>query len=93
MKLSRTMKTSWLIAVISLLVLIIGAYQVWLIWPSVVLSAIEWQREVNAELADLLYSAQSEPLVSGGYLVGFSFLYGMLHSLGPGHGKVIVSTY
>jgi nickel/cobalt exporter len=25
--------------------------------------------------------------------VGFSFLYGMLHSLGPGHGKVIVSTY
>ncbi|CAM3826350.1 nickel/cobalt transporter [Vibrio aquimaris] len=93
MKLSRTMKTSWLIAVISLLVLIIGAYQVWLIWPSLVLSAIEWQREVNAELADLLYSAQSEPLVSGGYLVGFSFLYGMLHSLGPGHGKVIVSTY
>ena len=62
MKLSQIMKTSWLIAVISLLVLIIGAYQVWLIWPSLVLSAIEWQEEVNAELADLLYSAQSEPL-------------------------------
>ena len=44
MKLSQIMKTSWLIAVISLLVLIIGAYQVWLIWPFLVLSAIEWQR-------------------------------------------------
>ncbi|NOH71891.1 nickel/cobalt transporter [Vibrio pectenicida] len=93
MKLSQKIKTSWLVAISSLLMLMIGAYQVWLIWPSLVLAAIEWQREVNGQLADLLYSAQSEPLVSGSYLVGFSFLYGMLHSLGPGHGKVIVSTY
>ncbi|MFW7522776.1 nickel/cobalt transporter [Vibrio ostreicida] len=93
MKLSRTIKTNWLIAAISLLMLMIGAYQVGLIWPSLVLASIEWQREVNTQLADLLYSAQSEPLVSGSYLVGFSFLYGILHSLGPGHGKVIVSTY
>jgi len=68
-------------------------YQLWLIWPSLVLKSIQWQREVNAQLADLLYDAKTDPLTAGGYLIGFSFLYGMLHSLGPGHGKVIVTTY
>ncbi|WP_430541221.1 nickel/cobalt transporter [Vibrio tubiashii] len=62
-------------------------------WPSMVVASIQWQREVNAQLADLLYDAQSNPLAVGSYLVGFSFIYGILHSLGPGHGKVIVTTY
>ncbi|PMJ84487.1 nickel/cobalt transporter [Vibrio splendidus] len=71
----------------------IGAYQLWSMWPSLVISSIQWQREVNSELADLLYEAKSNPWGAGSYLIGFSFIYGMLHSLGPGHGKVIVSTY
>lgn len=70
-----------------------GFYQLWIMWPSLVVSSIQWQREVNSQLADLLYDAKTNPLVAGGYLVGFSFLYGILHSLGPGHGKVIVTTY
>ena len=77
-----------LIAVITL-----AGYQLWLAWPSLVLKSIEWQRIVNNQLADLLYDARENPLVSGGYLAGFSFLYGTLHALGPGHGKVIVTTY
>lgn len=71
----------------------LGLYQLWLMWPSLVISSIQWQREVNAQLADLLYEAKAAPWVAGSYLIGFSFIYGMLHSLGPGHGKVIVSTY
>ncbi|NOH78629.1 nickel/cobalt transporter [Vibrio sp. RE86] len=71
----------------------LGFYQLWLMWPSLVISSIQWQREVNAQLADLLYEAKTAPWVAGSYLIGFSFIYGMLHSLGPGHGKVIVSTY
>ncbi|PSU29090.1 nickel/cobalt transporter [Photobacterium lutimaris] len=73
--------------------MLIGGYQLWLAWPSMVLKSIEWQRTVNNQLADLLYDAKESPLVSGGYLAGFSFLYGVLHALGPGHGKVIVTTY
>ncbi|MGR5062438.1 nickel/cobalt transporter [Photobacterium sp. DNB22_13_2] len=73
--------------------MLIGGYQLWLAWPSMVLKSIEWQRAVNNQLADLLYDAKDNPLVSGGYLAGFSFLYGVLHALGPGHGKVIVTTY
>ncbi|PMO05520.1 hypothetical protein BCT19_13705 [Vibrio splendidus] len=83
----------YLIGAGALLLVAVGAYQVWSMWPSLVISSIQWQREVNSELADLLYEAKSNPWGSGSYLIGFSFIYGMLHSLGPGHGKVIVSTY
>ena len=83
----------WVITTIAFLLLGLGLYQLWLLWPSLVISAISWQREVNAQLADLLYDAKTNPLVAGTSLAGFSFIYGMLHSLGPGHGKVIVTTY
>ena len=83
----------YLIGICALLLVAVGAYQLWSMWPSLVISSIQWQREVNSELADLLYEAKSNPWGAGSYLIGFSFVYGMLHSLGPGHGKVIVSTY
>lgn len=83
----------YLMGVTALVLVAVGAYQLWVMWPSLVISSIQWQREVNSELADLLYEAKSNPWGAGSYLIGFSFIYGMLHSLGPGHGKVIVSTY
>ncbi|GAL05026.1 putative membrane protein [Photobacterium aphoticum] len=82
-----------LLAAMALTLVAVASYQLWLLWPSMVISSIQWQREVNAQLADLLYDAKADPFIAGGYLAGFSFLYGMLHSLGPGHGKVIVTTY
>ncbi|PTP44250.1 nickel/cobalt transporter [Vibrio splendidus] len=91
---TNQLKTNYyLIGAGALLLVAVGAYQVWSMWPSLVISSIQWQREVNSELADLLYEAKSNPWGAGNYLIGFSFIYGMLHSLGPGHGKVIVSTY
>ncbi|WP_373943704.1 nickel/cobalt transporter [Vibrio chagasii] len=83
----------YLMGTAALVLVAVGAYQLWVMWPSLVISSIQWQREVNSELADLLYEAKSNPWGAGSYLIGFSFIYGMLHSLGPGHGKVIVSTY
>lgn len=83
----------YLVGIAALVLAAVGAYQLWVMWPSLVISSIQWQREVNSELADLLYEARSNPWGAGSYLIGFSFIYGMLHSLGPGHGKVIVSTY
>ena len=83
----------YLMGIVALVLVAVGAYQLWVMWPSLVISSIQWQREVNSELADLLYEAKSNPWGAGSYLIGFSFIYGMLHSLGPGHGKVIVSTY
>ncbi|MGL6315185.1 nickel/cobalt transporter [Vibrio sp. WXL103] len=83
----------WLMAIVFVIGLLIAGYQLWLAWPTMVLKSIEWQRAVNTQLADLLYDAQDNPLIAGSYLMGFSFLYGVLHALGPGHGKVIVTTY
>lgn len=80
-------------ATIFLILIAIGLYQLWLVWPSIIVASVQWQRDVNGYLADLLYDARSNPFIAGGYLMGFSFLYGLLHSLGPGHGKVIVTTY
>ncbi len=92
--LKNQIKTKYYLMGIAAFVLVaLGAYQLWTMWPSLVISSIQWQREVNSELADLLYDAKSNPWGAGSYLIGFSFIYGMLHSLGPGHGKVIVSTY
>ncbi|MDA0117819.1 nickel/cobalt transporter [Vibrio sp. T11.5] len=84
---------AWLVAFAVAAILAIGLYQLWLAWPTLVVNTLHWQREVNTQLADLLYDAKQNTMVAGGYLIGFSFLYGMLHSLGPGHGKVIVTTY
>ncbi|CDU14121.1 nickel/cobalt transporter [Vibrio coralliirubri] len=93
MKKNQSKLNHYLIGAGALVLIAIGAYQLWSMWPSLVISSIQWQREVNSELADLLYEAKSNPWGAGSYLIGFSFIYGMLHSLGPGHGKVIVSTY
>ncbi|CDT70030.1 conserved membrane hypothetical protein [Vibrio coralliirubri] len=93
MKKNQSKLNHYLIGAGALVLIAIGAYQLWSMWPSLVISSIQWQREVNSELADLLYEAKSNPWGAGSYLIGFSFVYGMLHSLGPGHGKVIVSTY
>ncbi|MFA0156252.1 nickel/cobalt transporter [Vibrio sp. 10N.261.46.A3] len=93
MKKNQSKFNHYLIGAGALVLIAIGAYQLWSMWPSLVISSIQWQREVNSELADLLYEAKSNPWGAGSYLIGFSFIYGMLHSLGPGHGKVIVSTY
>ena len=55
--------------------------------------AITWQRELNQHLSSLLIRVADSPTEAGLLLVGFSFFYGLLHALGPGHGKIIITTY
>ncbi|PST91239.1 hypothetical protein C9I91_09210 [Photobacterium jeanii] len=69
------------------------AYTLWQAWPSLLVTGMQWQRNLNASLSDLLFDAQTEPLKAGLSLMSLSFFYGVLHSLGPGHGKIVVSTY
>jgi nickel/cobalt transporter (NicO) family protein len=68
-------------------------YIIWQAWPSLLISSMQWQKDINNQLSDLLYDAQDNSITAGLSLAGLSFIYGMLHSLGPGHGKLIVSTY
>ncbi|MEL6920904.1 MAG: nickel/cobalt transporter [Pseudomonadota bacterium] len=50
------------------------------------------QREFYRLMTDALREMQDNPL-AGWTLVGLSFLYGVLHAAGPGHGKVVISSY
>ncbi|TCT13234.1 ABC-type nickel/cobalt efflux system permease component RcnA [Tepidamorphus gemmatus] len=44
------------------------------------------------ELTGLIANLRTEP-AAGWVLVALSFLYGVLHAAGPGHGKVIITSY
>ncbi|ESR25264.1 nickel/cobalt transporter [Lutibaculum baratangense] len=48
----------------------------------------EFYRDLTAALRDLT----SDPR-AGSVLVGLSFLYGVFHAAGPGHGKAVVTSY
>ncbi len=42
---------------------------------------------------EALNAVRSQGLAAGGTLILLSFLYGVIHAAGPGHGKVVISTY
>lgn len=55
---------------------------------------VQWQKGVNKKLSGLINSLKGS-LTAGKILVilVISFLYSILHTAGPGHGKIILSTY
>lgn len=75
------------------LMLIVAGFALWRCWPQVVLHSALWQREVNLAMSRLLKQVAEEPTRTGGALLLFSFLYGVLHALGPGHGKIVITTW
>lgn len=70
-----------------------GGVWLWRAWPQVMLESSVWQRSVNAELSALLQQVAQNPARAGGSLLLFSFIYGVLHALGPGHGKIVITTW
>ncbi len=50
------------------------------------------QSEFYRELTGLIGRLHTDP-AAGWMLVGLSFLYGVLHAAGPGHGKVVITSY
>ena len=70
-----------------------GGFWLWQSWPQVMVKSILWQREVNQQISGLLKAVAENPIQAGGSLLLFSFTYGVLHALGPGHGKVVITTW
>ncbi|MCD4561648.1 nickel/cobalt transporter [Lelliottia nimipressuralis] len=71
----------------------IGALWLWQAWPQVMMKSILWQRDVNQQMSGMLKAVAENPTKAGGSLLIFSFLYGVLHALGPGHGKIVITTW
>ena len=73
------------------MIAVIG-YLIWQQWPRILMTSIHWQKQIVNQMSDLLYLTH-QSAASMWSLAQISFLYGIFHSLGPGHGKVVVSTY
>lgn len=89
---SRRWASLWPLAMF-LLIAVVAGVMLWQHWPRVMLESISWQREVNARMSGLLKRVAENPARAGGSLLLFSFVYGVLHALGPGHGKVVIATW
>ena len=54
----------------------------------------QWQQQLNREMARLVREAKEtqslQPLL---IVIIIAFVYGVLHSAGPGHGKIVTTSY
>ncbi|SQI36642.1 High-affinity nickel-transport protein [Leminorella richardii] len=85
-------RTLWPLLLCSVILLMLGV-SLWLNWQEALLQSSLWQKALHQRLVSLLQQVVENPLGAGATLMFFSFLYGVLHSAGPGHGKVIIATY
>jgi ABC-type nickel/cobalt efflux system permease component RcnA len=51
------------------------------------------QRGLHLSLSDALRAIQTDGFGASLMLVALSFFYGVFHAAGPGHGKIVISTY
>lgn len=77
-----------LCGVLSLLILLVAG--LWYFWPQILMHSIRWQKLSVDYLSEQFYLPGATAKWT---ILGICLLYGVLHALGPGHGKVVVSTY
>lgn len=86
---SRRLWPLWLFT----LVMIAAAIALWQHWSQILLQSVLWQKVLHREMAQLLQQVAAQPQQAGVTLLLFSLVYGVLHAIGPGHGKVVISTF
>ncbi|MDH2997870.1 cobalt transporter [Pasteurellaceae bacterium LFhippo2] len=63
------------------------------IYPYLLFKVMVWQRAFNLELSSSLKEISQNSTQAGISLIIVSFLYGVFHAVGPGHGKFILTSY
>lgn len=63
------------------------------LWNRVVVYGVGMQRDLHRDLASAMRAVQDSETTAFWSLVSLGFLYGVFHAIGPGHGKVVISTY
>lgn len=82
----------WPLALFLLLAVIAGQMMAHY-WPRILMESIVFQKQLHQQMAGLLQQVKAEPRSAGLSLVAFSLVYGVLHAVGPGHGKIVITTY
>lgn len=62
-------------------------------WSRVAFEIQSIQRDLHRALSAAIMAVRDGGTVAAWTLIGLSFLYGIFHAAGPGHGKVVISTY
>lgn len=62
-------------------------------WFSLARETQAIQRELHRQLAGAMRAVGADGSAAAWWLIVLSFLYGVFHAVGPGHGKVVISTY
>lgn len=62
-------------------------------YPLVLFQVLEWQKGFNFQLSSAMKGIHENPQQAGLTLLLISFLYGVFHAVGPGHGKFILTSY
>jgi len=63
-------------------------------WVDTLLAFIrEQQQDLHRQLADAMQAVAEGGFIALSALIGISFLYGVFHAAGPGHGKAVISAY
>ena len=63
------------------------------LWSAAVLEARALHHGLHHQLSSAVRALRAEGATAAWGLVTLSFLYGVFHAAGPGHGKVVISTY
>lgn len=100
----RSFPSRWIGGLAALLILVLLAALLWIAagfgsgpgegiaaaWRQ---SLVEFQRQFHEMLIAAIRAVQAEQRHAFWNLLGLGFLYGIFHAAGPGHGKVVISTY
>jgi nickel/cobalt transporter (NicO) family protein len=71
----------------------LGAFVFVEAWDQLLSRSVAAQRELQQDLSSATRSAAEHGFSAAWTLIGLSFVYGVLHAAGPGHGKFVISTY
>ena len=54
---------------------------------------ISWQQEINLFITDSFDKLDAGDSSMYLYILAVAFIYGLVHALGPGHGKMVIASY